>query len=129
MAGLGKSLRKLEYQGRQGEGGHTLFGPSPIGDPLGIGDPIGRAVFGNYEDDLKAEAAKQTLDNAGDALNDPSVTTAPGDPANASAQADRDAAAEDERRRARSGGRASTILTSPLGVSGGTSARKVLLGA
>lgn len=39
-----------------------------------------------------------------------------------------DAADRERRRRSREGGRASTILTSPLGTSGGTTATKTLLG-
>jgi hypothetical protein len=54
---------------------------------------------------------------------------APGDPANTAAAAARSAAEEEERRRRGAGGRASTVLTSPLGLAEtATSARKTLLG-
>lgn len=53
---------------------------------------------------------------------------APGNPDNLDAGAARDSAAEEERRRRAGTGRASTILTSPLGEVGIPSARRVLLG-
>lgn len=61
----------------------------------------------------------------------PDPTPAPPPPVNSAAdQAARDAAAEEQRRQRLAGGRASTILTSPLGAEGdSSSARKVLLGS
>lgn len=67
----------------------------------------------------------------GGAIKRPEPTPAPPPPIdNAADQAARDKAAEEQRRTRLAGGRASTILTSPLGAEGDAStARKTLLGS